>query len=72
MIREIVVGGNIRLDQFLKWSRVTSTGGQNKLMIQSGKVKVNGKIETRRSYKISDGDLIEVEGISKFKAVFKK
>ena len=72
MIREIIVGGNIRLDQFLKWSRVTSTGGQSKLMIQSGKVKVNGKIETRRSYKISDGDLIEVEGIGKFKAVFEK
>jgi len=72
MIREIIVDGNIRLDQLLKWSRVTSTGGQSKLMIQSGKVKVNGKIETRRSYKISDGDLIEVEGISKFKAVFEK
>ncbi|MCL0028101.1 RNA-binding S4 domain-containing protein [Peptococcaceae bacterium] len=72
MIREIVVDGNIRLDQILKWSRVTSTGGQSKLMIQSGKVKVNGKIETRRSYKISDGDLIEVEGIGKFKAVFEK
>ena len=72
MIREIVVDGNIRLDQLLKWSRVTSTGGQSKLMIQSGKVKVNGKIETRRSYKISDGDLIEVEGIGKFKAVFEK
>jgi ribosome-associated protein len=52
--------GNLRLDQFLKLNAVSGTGGQAKLMIQSGKVKVNGQIETRRSRKLSVGDVVEV------------
>lgn len=52
----------IKLDQFLKWIGVASTGGEAKLMIQSGKVNVNGIMETRRGRKLVHGDCVSVEG----------
>ena len=52
----------LRLDQFLKLSGITDTGGQAKLLIQSGEVKVNGEPETRRRRKLVLGDVIEVDG----------
>ncbi len=53
---------NIDLDQFLKLSGALETGGQAKLVIQSGMVKVNGEVETRRRKTLSIGDLVEIEG----------
>ena len=52
----------LRLDQFLKFSGIADTGGQAKLLIQSGEVKVNGEPETRRRRKLVLGDVIEVDG----------
>ncbi|MEQ8997421.1 MAG: RNA-binding S4 domain-containing protein [Coleofasciculus sp. B1-GNL1-01] len=52
----------IKLDQFLKWVGVASTGGEAKLMIQDGDVTVNGIIETRRGRKLVAGDLVTVQG----------
>jgi len=52
----------IRLDQFLKWHGVADTGGQAKLLIQSGRVAVNGEAETRRRRKLLPGDVITVNG----------
>lgn len=52
----------LRLDQFLKLNLITDTGGQAKLIIQSGEVKVNGEIETRRRRKLATGDVVEVSG----------
>ncbi|MGB9814250.1 MAG: S4 domain-containing protein YaaA [Thermovenabulum sp.] len=52
----------IKLDSFLKWANIVSTGGQAKILIQEGKVKVNGEVETKRSRKIFPGDEVEVEG----------
>jgi len=52
---------SIRLDQFLKFSAVVGTGGQAKLLIQDGLVKVNGEIETRRRRKLLVGDVVEVD-----------
>ena len=52
----------IRLDQFLKWHGVAGTGGQAKLLIQSGRVAVNGEAETRRRRKLLPGDVIVVDG----------
>ena len=53
----------IKLDQFLKWANVVSTGGEAKALIQAGGVRVNNKIEKRRGLKIKDGDLVNVEGL---------
>lgn len=50
------------LDQFLKLCGLASTGGQAKVMIQGGEVKVNGEVETRRRKKLSSDDIVEVGG----------
>lgn len=50
----------LKLDQFLKLSQITDTGGQAKLLIQSGEVWVNGAVETRRGRKLQVGDQIQV------------
>ena len=72
MIKEIIISGNIKLDQFLKWAGITATGGQSKVILQSGKVKVNDSTETRRGCKLSHDDIVEVEGVGKFKVIFKQ
>ncbi|HHV72171.1 MAG TPA: S4 domain-containing protein YaaA [Clostridia bacterium] len=59
----------IKLDQFLKWSGVVGTGGQAKIMLQEGIVKVNGEQEKRRGRQLKKGDLVEVGEIYKFKIV---
>lgn len=51
---------NIKLDQFLKLAGISQTGGQAKLLIQGGKVKVNNAVETRRGRRLQVGDLITV------------
>ena len=48
----------MKLDQFLKWQGWVSTGGEAKQVIQSGQVKVNGSVETRRGLKLKAGDYV--------------
>lgn len=52
----------IKLDQFLKWESIVSTGGEAKNIVMDGLVKVNGDIELARGKKIKKGDIIEVGG----------
>ena len=52
----------IKLDQFLKWQGLVETGGQAKQVVQSGAVRVNGQVETRRGHKLVDGDTVTVGG----------
>ena len=52
----------IKLDQFLKWVGAVQTGGEAKLIIQEGFVKVNGETETRRARKLTQGDSVMVQG----------
>jgi ribosome-associated protein len=52
----------ITLNDALKLSGLAETGGQAKLLIQSGQVKVNGVVETRRKKQLKEGDVIEVNG----------
>ena len=42
----------MKLDQFLKWNNFFSSGGEAKILIQSGRVKVNGEIEIKRGRKL--------------------
>tara|TARA_Y100000589_G_C27138863_1_gene623741 strand:- start:714 stop:902 length:189 start_codon:yes stop_codon:yes gene_type:complete len=48
----------MKLDQFLKWSNLVSSGGEAKIYIKSGQVKVNGEIELRRGRKLNNGDKV--------------
>ncbi len=52
----------IKLDQFLKLTGIVQTGGQAKLLIQAGEVKVNGAVETRRGRKLVLGDRVFTMG----------
>ena len=53
----------IRLDDLLKVSGEAVTGGQAKVLIQAGKVEVNGEICTMRGKKIYNGDMVTYKGI---------
>jgi ribosome-associated protein len=46
----------IRLDNLLKFSGIVATGGEAKLIVQSGQVLVNGEVCTMRGKKMRDGD----------------
>ena len=48
----------MKLDQFLKWKNLVSSGGEAKIFIKSGSIKVNGEIEKRRGRKLSKGDKV--------------
>lgn len=53
----------IRLDNIIKMSGGVETGGQAKIVIQNGEVKVNGEICTMRGKKMRKGDTAEFDGI---------
>ena len=55
---------HITLGILLKQQNLACTGGQAKVMIQSGEVLVNGQPETRRGRKIVTGDVVTVRGDS--------
>ena len=46
----------IKLDNLLKLAGAAPTGGQIKLLIQNGEVRVNGEICTQRGKKMRPGD----------------
>ena len=48
----------MKLDQFLKWNNLVSSGGEAKVYIRSGKVRVNGQVELRRGRKLDPGDKV--------------
>lgn len=52
---------SIKLDQFLKLTGIARTGGQAKMLVQTGMVLVNGKVEMRRGRKLVDGDCVTVD-----------
>ncbi len=52
----------ITLQNLLKFANITMSGGESKVMIQEGQVKVNGEVCTMRGKKIRSGDRIEAMG----------
>ncbi len=52
----------ITLGQALKASNLVGSGGEAKVLIQGGEVRVNGEVETRRGRKLEEGDVVEVGG----------
>ena len=54
----------IKLDQLLKFADLTASGGESKMVIKEGYVKVNGEVETRRGKKLHPGDIVEMDGES--------
>ena len=54
------LSSDITLGQALKAANIIGTGGEAKILIQGGEVRVNGEIETRRGRKLHEGDVVEV------------
>lgn len=52
----------VELYKILKFEALVGSGGEAKMVINSGLVQVNGGIETQKRKKIVDGDLIEFAG----------
>ena len=52
----------IKLQDLLKFANLVSTGGEAKIIIQEGEVKVNGDVCTMRGKKIRPGDIVELGG----------
>ena len=53
----------IKLQDLLKFSTLTSTGGEAKLLVQEGAVSVNGEVCTQRGKKIRPGDEVQIADI---------
>jgi ribosome-associated protein len=53
-------GDHITLDALLKASGLATSGGEAKLLIQQGGVRVNGEVDLRRGRKLRAGDEVAV------------
>lgn len=51
----------IKLDALLKYASVAMTGGEAKIYITEGLIRVNGEICTMRGKKIYPGDVVTFE-----------
>ena len=54
----------IKLDSFLKYAGAVGTGGEAKLRITAGEVRVNGAPCLMRGKKLRPGDEVELDGRS--------
>ena len=52
----------IKLGQSLKLAHLVENGAEAKEVVQSGLVKVNGEVDTRRGRKLVAGDEVEYRG----------
>ena len=52
----------IKLDALLKYAGLCATGGEAKLVIADGEVRVNGEVCTMRGKKLRPGDKISFRG----------
>ena len=52
----------IRLDGFLKLAGAVGTGGEGKVRVLAGQVRVNGETCTQRGRKLVPGDMVEIDG----------
>lgn len=62
---EFVLRGEfVELCNLLKLTDIAQSGGQGKVMVADGMVKVDGKVELRKTAKIRPGQLVECFGQS--------
>ena len=52
----------IKLQDLLKFAGAVETGGDSKLIIQEGRVSVNGEVCTMRGKKMRSGDRAVIDG----------
>ena len=54
----------IKLDSLLKYAGLVESGADGKLIIQEGRIKVNGEICLMRGKKIREGDKVQIDEIN--------
>jgi len=59
-LRVAIRSDTIRLDGFLKFAGAAGTGGEAKVLVQAGLVRVNGSRETHRGRQLAPGDRVEL------------
>lgn len=52
----------VELFKLLKFEGLAPSGGEAKMLVSQGLVKVNGAVETRKRKKIIAGDIVEFDG----------
>lgn len=64
-MKEFLLNGEfIELIKLLKIMRICESGGQAKMMVDEGLVKLNGDTEFRKRAKLRKGDLVRVFDVS--------
>lgn len=58
----IITREPVELYKILKFEGIVGSGGEAKMVISEGLVKVNGEVETQKRKKIISGDIIEFMG----------
>ena len=59
-IQAVEVDLPITVGQFVKVAGLASTGGEAKMLVGGGDVRVNGEVEIRRGHKLAPGDIVAV------------
>lgn len=54
----------IKLQDLLKFAGAAETGGEAKLLIQEGRVSVNGEVCAMRGKKLCPGDRVSLDGLT--------
>lgn len=62
MEKVTITGEFIKLDALLKFANLVSSGGEAKIRIAAGEVRVNGEVCTMRGKKLRPGDQVELDG----------
>jgi len=56
-------GDYIELNQLLKLAGACNSGGEGKMLVAEGIVKVNGTVELRKTYKVRAGETVVLEDL---------
>lgn len=67
MKKVIIKTEYIKLNAFLKYADIISTGSDAKIIIEQNKIKVNGEIALQRGKKLREGDIVEIEDLDQYK-----
>jgi ribosome-associated protein len=60
-MRDVIIKREpVELYKILKFENMASSGGEAKMLISDGQVRVNGEVETRKRRKIVQGDIIQL------------
>ena len=61
MIEVVINREPVELYKVLKFEGLVGSGGEAKLVVDNGLVRLNGEVETRKRKKVVSGDVIEFD-----------